>query len=319
MRAEKWRCILGCMASMLTMTALVARAPRLARIGLSLAIAAQAVAIALSLSEELSAGAAIRIAASPQARDQHSRALEEIAAAHLFGAAPAKTRLASAAAVSYAPLVLTGIIATGDPRNGLAIVGTSVESARTIYVGSEAAPGTVLIKVFPLWVVLQRGSERLTLHLTRKDLVAGATRAAYRGVLNEDSAPAPESAGDSGGGPFAMHALPTRPPVSNDAAVLDSFGLAPATTIDGRDGMRIAGTAFNSKTLAALGLHAGDVIVQINGVAIDAQNAPDLNHALQSGNATLTVDRNGDDTSVTLDQSSMADAAALYRQADPDL
>jgi type II secretory pathway component PulC len=303
----------------LTVPALLARAPRLASLVLGVAIAAQAVAIALSLSGELSAGSAVRVAVSAGAHTKHLAALDGITAAHLFGVTPEELKASEARVVSRSPLVLTGTLATGNPHDGFAIVGSSTGTARTIYVGSEAAPGTVLIEVYPKWVVLQRGTERVTLHFPHENLPSGAATPvmAFRG-LSEDSAPASEDS-DSGGA-FVLAAPPSRPHVTDDAAVMRSFGgLLPAKTVDGQDGMQIMGTAITSKALAAMGLHSGDVIVEINGVAVGAPNAPDLIHALQSGNVTLTVERGGEDTSVTLDSSSMADAATAYRQADPDL
>ena len=301
---------------MLTVPALVARAPRIARIVLGVAIAAQAVAIALSLWGDISAGSAADVAANARVRDKQRLALDGITAAHLFGVAPQETKVAAVTAVS-SPLVLTGTLATGDPRNGFAILGSSADRTRTIYVGSEAAPGTVLIKVYPRWVVLKRGDERLTLRFPRDNRMRGGAAGANRMLLAEES-PAPEPT--DGTGAFALPTPLPRPQITNDAAVVRSFGgLVPATTVDGEQGMQIMGTAFNSKALRAMGLRSGDVIVQVNGVAVDAPNAPDLVRALQSGNVTLTVDRRGEDTSVTLDSSSIADAATAYRQADPDL
>lgn len=302
----------------LIVTALLTRGPSLATIVLSLAIVAQAIVIALTLAGEVSADSRARIPVSARVHDPHRAALTDITAAHLFGNPPEDAKADEARTVSRAPLILTGVIATGDPHDGFAIVGTSADSTRAIYVGSEAAPGTVLIKVFPLWVVLQRGPQRLTLRLTRKDLLSGVVRTAFRGIRGGDSEPVPEATDDSGGGVFAMPAALQRPPVTDDAAVLNSFALVSARTVQGQDGMRIAGTAFNKQSLAALGLHSGDVIVEVNGAPIGSPNG-DLNRALRSGSTTLTVDRRGEDTSVMIDATTLASAAAIYRQTDPDL
>jgi len=304
---------------MLTLPALIARGPQLASIVLGVAIAAQALAITLSLAGELSGVSAVGGAASARMYERHHPALKGIMAAHLFGAAPQVMQIA-AAAISSTPLVLTGTLATGNPRDGFAIVGASTDSAHVIYVGSEAAPGAVLLKVFPKWVVLQRGAERVTLRFPRRNRMRGSGSGGgpiYNVLADDESGPSPE---DMGGPAFAVHDPVPRPHLTDDAAVMRSLGgLEPAKTVDGQNGMQIMGTAFNSKALAAMGLHAGDVILEINGVAVDAPNAPDLIHALQSGSVTLTVDRRGEDTSVSLDASSMADAATAYRQADPDL
>jgi type II secretory pathway component PulC len=304
---------------MLGIRALAARGPQLASIVLGVAIAAQAIAIALSLSGELAAGPAVPIAASGRAHEKQPLALAGITAAHLFGAAPQVTNVAAVSPISRSPLVLTGTIASGNPRDGYAIVGTSAATSHVIYVGSEAAPGTVLLKVFPKWVVLQRGDERLILRFPRGNRMrGGGAEPLYDARLEQETSPNPES--DSYGAAFASNDPPPTPQLTDDAAVMRSFGgLVPAKTMDGQDGMQIMGTAFNSKALAAMGLHSGDVIVQINGVAVDAPNAPDIIRSLQAGSVTLTVDRKGEDTSVSVDPSSMAEAATAYRQADTDL
>lgn len=301
------------------LTAVVTRGPQLASIVLGVAIGAQVITIALSLAAEISAGSGVRFTTSARAPNRRLAALDDITAAHLFGVRPTEMKAADASVARRSPLVLTGTLATSDPRNGFAMVGSTAESTHLIYVGSEAAPGTVLMEVYPQWVVLRRGGERLTLHLPREDLMTGGARASYRGgALLSESAPAPETDDSGGGGAFAMSAPLPRPEITDGAAVLRSFSMV-AATVDGQQGMQIAGTAFNRKALAALGLHSGDVILQVNGAPIGSPNG-DLIRAVQSGAATLTVvSRSGDATSVTLDASSMASAAALYRQADPDL
>ena len=304
---------------MLSAPALAAHGPRLASIVLGVAIAGQIAGIALSLSGALAAGSAVGVRASVRAHVNKERTvLAGITSAHLFGAAPQSMTVAEASAASQGPLVLTGTLATNNPRDGFAIVGAA-GATHVIYVGSEAVPGTVLIKVFPKWVVLQRGAERLTLRFHRGGRAGGAGAGPlYTALLDQRSAPNPEDGSDTD--PFAMHDPPPPRHLTDDAAVMQSFGgLSPAKTIDGQDGMQIEGTAFNKAALAAMGLHGGDVIVQINGVAVDAPNAPDLIRALQSGSVSLTVDRKGEDTSVSIDPSTLADAASAFRQADSDL
>lgn len=335
--AHGWRCfILDFMASMLpirphesarqlarrmreklTLPALIARAPTLASAVLGLALVTQAAAIALSLSGEVSAGFVARAAATtrPKLRARHGMLHVDITAAHLFGIAPQMTAT-RASVVSRSPLVLTGIIATADPHDGFAIIGTSATSARAIYVGSEAEPGTVLTEVHPLWVILQRGGERLTLRLPRKDLMAAAGAGARQ---LEGSLPAPEAESDeeNPGGAFELPEPLPKPSIPDGAVVVRAFDLLP-TSVDGEQGMRISGTGLNKKVLASLGLVGGDVITQVNGTPVDAGSGPHIMNAIQSGDVTLTVVKDGQASSVTLDPTSVANAATLYRQADPD-
>lgn len=312
----------------LTLPALAARGPMLVSVVLGIAIAGQAAAIALSLSAEIAVGFGARSTEviGPRTRAKREVPLEDITTAHLFGAAPQVMTAANTRAASRSPLVLTGIIATGDPHDGFAIVGTSVDTARLVHVGSEATPGAVLTEVYPKWVVLERGGERLRLQLPRKDLAGvyggggggGDSGALLAREASVPAAPEGEEDGDSdGGGAFALPAYLSPPPLSNGAAVVRAFALR-FSTVDGQRGERIGGTGLNGKVLAKLGLSPGDVIVQVNGVPVGANNAPNLMDVLQSGNGTLMVERDGEDTSVALDPGSVADAAALFRQADPD-
>jgi len=303
----------------LTFAALTARAPMLASVVLGLAIAAQAAAIALSLSAESGAGSGIRsavpIGARVRVRASGEVRLEEIAAAHLFGVAPQEMTAVDARAVSRSALVLTGIIATADPREGFAIIGASPTRSRAIYVGSEAAPGTVLTEVHPQWVVLQRNGRRLTLRLPTKELTAGGS---VNFLRREDSGPGAATADDSAGGEtFATASRFSPPPLSDSATIVRAFALRLAD-VDGQQGERIGGTGLNRKVLASLGLSPGDVITQINGVPVGAANAPNLLSAIQSGSATLLVVKNGEAASVTLDSGSVASAATLYREVAPE-
>lgn len=296
------------------LAALVARAPTVASVVLGLAIAGQAAGIVLSLSADIAAGTGgrARFPIDGQMNARHQAQLNNIAAAHLFGAAP-QAMTVQARAVDRSPLVLTGIIATSDPHVGYAIVGTSPESTKTIYVGREAEPGTVLAEVYPQWIVLQRGSERLTLRLLRKD--AAGSAGGRVGFALARAAPQPQDDGEPDG-KTPLYLPP--PPISDGAAVLRSFSLR-RTMVDGQQGERIGGSSLNGKVLAALSLSPGDVIVQINGVPVGGPNTPDLMTVLQSGNATLMVVKDGQETSVTIDPNSMAGAAAIFRQTQPDL
>lgn len=305
----------------LTPAALIARAPMVASIVLGLAIVAQAADMALTLSGGMTAGAIARANTTLRARTgaRHGGALADIVSAHLFGIAPQTMTAAGAEVVSRSPLVLTGIIATPDPHVGFAIIGASAAQSRAIYVGSEAAPGTVLVEVHPRSVVLQRGGERLTLRLTRKNLMAGAGDNDVRRLeRSAQLAEAGETDDESNPGEaFAMPAPLAKPPTPDSGVVVRALDLLD-TSVQGERGLRISGTGLNHKVLVSLGLEGGDVITQINGIPVGARNAPDLMDAIQAGDATLTVVKNGDASSVTLDPTSVASAAALYRQADPD-
>lgn len=298
------------------------RAPFIVSVVLGVGIAAQAAVIAVTLLGDFGIASGSGRDPLRTTRDGQGAsalaALNALTRAHLFGVAPnaAATRSAS---VSSAPLVLTGIIATGDPTDGFAILGTSAETTRLFHAGSQAAPGTVLAEVYPERVVLLRGAERLILTLpkTGAAIRLSGELADIRGAA---AAPEPRFASAGGGSGMAEEPPPEslKPPRLSDAsALMRAFSMRPVS-LNGQRGVRIMGTGMNSATLTALGLAPGDVILQINGVAVGSRDAPDLAEALKSGSATLVVNRAGDSTSVTIDSSTAAIAAADYRQASPD-
>lgn len=306
------------------LNAWIARAPLITSLALGIAIAAQAADITLGL---LGGFAAVSTAGPDRMRGGHGperrasalAALNTLTAAHLFGAA-ATQAAARSAGVSRAPLVLTGIIATGDPTDGFAILGTSAESTHVFHAGSQAAPGTIVAEVYPQRVILLRDGERLVLTLPKAVSAPGfdgsgaGIRIAMRFAPGAEVASAAEE--DTVQEPAPGSFRP--PPLSDAGALMRAFSMRPVS-IGGQRGVRIMGTGINSKTLAALGLAPGDVILQVNGVPVGSKDTPNLAEALKSGSATLVVNRDGDATSVTIDPSSAATAAQDYRQVAPDL
>lgn len=298
---------------------LPARAPLVATVVLGLAAATQAVYITVNLLNDAAIGSSSQSTALRAGRSANNGALAlavaEVARAHLFGAAPIEAATASRA-VSRAPLVLTGIIATGDPKDGYAILGSNAATARVFHTGSAAAPGVMLAEVYPQWVVVLRGGERVTLRLPHATDGGQAINVRFERTASRLS----EEVADGGEDGVALpDPSDFKPPRMSDAnTLIRAFSLRPVS-IDGERGVRIMGTGINSTTLSALGLVPGDVIMQINGVAVGSSSTPDLGKALSAGGVTLVVERDGGETSVTIDASSAANAASSYREAAPDL
>ena len=298
---------------------LVARGPFVATVVLGLAVAAQAAYMTRALISDVAIDASSRPGASHSGMSAKSGgmalAAATVARAHLFGSAPIEAAAGSRVA-TRAPLVLTGIIATGDPKDGFAILGSNAATARVFHTGSEAAPGVMLAEVYPQWVVVLRGDERVTLRLPR---ASGGDQAINVRFERAAARPPEEVAdGSDDGVPLPSPSDFKPPPMSAASTLTRAFSLRPVS-IGGERGVRIMGTGINSTTLSALGLAPGDVIMQINGVAIGNRNTPDLGKALSTGGVTLVVNRDGDETSVTIDASSAANAANAYRESAPDL
>jgi general secretion pathway protein C len=298
-------------------TALIGRAPLAVSVLLGLAIAAQVATLASTLLTEAAGMSGAGVTGSERGRQRDSQpltVLNAIRAAHLFGEAEV-TMTAGRAALSRAPLVLTGTIATEDPAVGYAIIGTSATSTHVFHTGSQAAPGILLLEVYPQRVVLLKGEERVVLVLPHGSLGGQAGSVQFAGAR---TALDPETVADDVDTEEETAATEFKPPpISNAATIMRAFALRPVS-IGGERGVRIMGTGLNSKALSDLGLAPGDVILAINGVPVGSPNTPDLSAALKRGGASLMVDRNGEQTSVTIDSGSAAYAAQAYNQQDSD-
>lgn len=296
---------------------LLARAPVATSVVLAVAIAAQAAGIAAALLGETGVISRAESGASGSQRHGHALpmvVLNSVTAAHLFGQAEVPMSAATAT-TSRAPLILTGIIATQDPKDGYAIIGSSAASTHVFHTGSAAVPGVILAEVYPQEVVLLKGKERLTLRLP-KSAITGYVAQSYGGMRTGPSVEVADAADDEGLPPPS----PTdfKPPPASDAnTIIGAFSLRPVS-LGGQRGARIMNTGLNSKTLAALGLAPGDVITEINGSPIGSKDTPNLDQAIRQGGATLTIDRNGDSTSVTIDPTTAATAAQDYRDSTAD-
>lgn len=293
--------------------ALLARAPLVVSALLGLAILLQAATFTSALLAETAGmsrvgGGATDSGHGGQHREPSLTALNAISAAHLFGTA--EVTPSGRTAVSRAPLVLTGTIATENPAEGFAIMGASATRTRVFHTGSQAAPGIRLLEVYPQRVVLLEGERRMVLMLPHGALgnQPGSQLAAARMPQVEEAV-----ADDSDIQGEAPARAFTPPPISNGATIIRALALRPVS-IGGERGVRIMATGLNSRTLSALGLAPGDVIVAVNGMPVGNPHTPDLNEALQQGGASLMVDRNGEQTSVTIDSGSAASAAQAYNQ-----
>src|SRR5215469_5237909 len=132
--SEKWRALF------------FTRGPRVATWVLALALGVQAAMIVTDLAGAGRAPAPGMIAAASRVQ----RAPLDIAAitnTHLFGEAPAAAGNGANAPQTSMPLVLTGVIAANDPRDGLAILGPSVAATKVYAVGDDIPGGARLHSV----------------------------------------------------------------------------------------------------------------------------------------------------------------------------
>jgi general secretion pathway protein C len=221
--------------------------------------------------------------------------------AHLFGAPPPpaapSAQDAATAPRSTIPLVLTGVVAADDPRNGVAVIGPSAQVTKVYAVGDMVPGGATLHSVYVDRVVINRGG-----HL--------------------ESLPLPKQ--------LAPGTMPNSPPPSASVLPLDNPALdrmrrlvadqpgliadimrpQPVYQDNKLNGYRVF-PGRDHQAFTRLGLHPGDLVTAINGTPLDdPARAEEIMHTLDSASdAHVTVVRNGQSQDLVLNMAQVAQEA----------
>jgi general secretion pathway protein C len=214
-----------------------------------------------------------------------------IVEAHLFGDAAENSRAQpandAAAPPTSANLVLTGTIAGADPKRGTAIVKDNGKSA--VYLVGGDVGGASVYAVYVDRVILNRNGKLESLFMPRSTPSAAGS-AQY---ANENSglgkAPVPaDSMADSKRG--LADVVRVGSAVGSDTGQIRGFHIYP-----GKD----------RSAFADAGLHGGDLVVAVNGIPVVEQSRNDGQGAFNvignSARATMTIERFGRTTDVTID------------------
>lgn len=232
--------------------------------------------------------ASVSIATAPRPRPID---VQGIVAAHLFGEAvdDPNAHDATLAQHSAGNLLLTGTLATDDPRTGLAIISDSGKSS--VYrVGDDVADGS-LHSVYRDHVLLSRHGRLQALLLPR---VLPANGGSGAPAATASRAPASRAAaaeeGDS--------------PDERPRSAGDVFRGAGIVASGGKlQGFRIF-PAGDRRTFDESGLRDGDLAVAINGTPLQDQDRRNgqmiFNSMKSSSQATLTIERAGQRQDVTI-------------------
>jgi general secretion pathway protein C len=278
--------------------------PRLTSLVLALLIGVELVQIAVSLF----GGGQVR---SPQPVSMNSaiRAphagfdAQSVISAHLFGIAVADpgSQDPANAPQSTANLLLTGTIATSDPKRGVAII--SDGGPAKVYSVGDNVGGASLHSVYLDRVILDRGGALETLLLPR--LLGPGMRA-------------PPVARRTGGDPRTTAAVDNiRRMVQKDPGLLDQV-MRTVPSYDNAAGRLRGFRAYpgqNRQIFSSLGLKPGDLVTAINGTALDdPQRSQEVFNTIQtSDHVTVTVERGGQKQEISLN------IAQIAAQATKDL
>ena len=195
----------------------------------------------------------------------------------------AASSLAGASGAEASQLRLFGVRAGGE-GGGSAIIGLADGRQLSVGVGEEVEPGLVLREVGPDFVTLGRGQSLSRLTFT--ETPTGA-------------APPPP--------PPSTDQVVTPSPAASPGAVVDPQRLMAQASLRPRiQGLGVNGytvsSAGNASELSAAGLQAGDVILSVNGTAL---NSPQAIGALRgqladAPSAELQYERNGETRTTTI-------------------
>lgn len=225
--------------------------------------------------------------------------VQAIINAHLFGAATApgagETDPNSVAATQMS-LVLVGTIAEADPGRGYAIIGENAASAKVYAVGKTVTGGTKLHSVYPDRAILDRGG-KLEALLLPKQYQGGPGRPVAM------SGPAPDALlGER------LRQLATE----NPAAITEILRPQPVFANGQQRGYRVY-PGRNRQQFTKLGLMPGDLVTSVNGTPLDdpGRGMEILQSMNSATDITVTVERNGQSTQISINNAQVAaDAAA---------
>jgi general secretion pathway protein C len=217
--------------------------------------------------------------------------------AHLFGVAGASGSTETdptAVAATQMNLVLVGTIAHADPQQGYAIVGESSATARVYTVGKTITGGTKLHSVYPDRVILDRGGKLEALLLPKK----------FQGGGMSASRPPPPPDASLG---QQLQDLAAQ----NPAAITEIIRPQPVFANGQQRGYRVY-PGRNRQQFSRLGLMPGDLVTAINGTPLDdpARGMEILQSMNSATEVTVTVERNGQPTQISINNAQVAAEAA---------
>jgi len=264
-------------------SSLLARAPQILTFVLALALAAQLAFIVVAMTSRSRQAAPPPVAALPPPQQLDIGGLVN---AHLFGnAAVQASGDAANAPPSSMPLVLAGVLATEDPKEGMAIIGESAQAAKVVAVGQQVPGGAQLDSVYQDRAIINRGGALEAVFLPRQS--GGGI------VASAPPPPAPMVSAAPQGNEAMVERM--RKLVNDDPGMLSQV-MRPQPVFAGGEmkGFRVYPGA-NRQAFSRMGLRAGDMVTAINGTPLnDKDRAQEIFGTLSSStDARVTITRNG--------------------------
>ena len=221
---------------------------------------------------------------------------DSIAEAHLFGESSADATPAPVETVN-APdtrmnLQLRGTVATDDASQAHAIIADGTGKENVFFIDDPIPGGAVLHQVLPDRVILNRGGILETLRLPQQSVGGTAARPRTGSAANRAARALPTNVQNLMGQNAARFSDIVRPQPYMPNGQLQGYRVYP-----GRD----------RRAFASLGLRPGDLVTEINGMALNnpAQGMEAFSTLSDATQVTLTLERNGQPVSLSVDVSQL--------------
>jgi len=274
----------------------LSRAPQIVTFLLALALAAQLAFIVVGMTGRSRQTAPATVASGPSVP---SLDIGGLVNAHLFGNAVVQSTNGDGANAppSSMPLVLAGVLATDDPKEGMAIIGESAVAAKVVAVGQQVPGGALLHSVYNDRAIIDRNGALEAVMLPRRST----------GTMSGQPPPPPPVAAT--GNDAMLERM--RKLVNDDPGVIGQV-LRPQPVFAGGKmrGFRVYPGA-NRQAFARIGLRAGDLVTAINGTPLDDKDrAQEIFSTLNSStDARVSVTRNGRQQELVLNLAQIASEA----------
>jgi general secretion pathway protein C len=226
--------------------------------------------------------------------------IDRIVEAHLFGKesaeAPVQVVEQEDAPDTQLSLELRGTITATEEQSALAIIAERGGAERVYFIGDAVPGGASLHAVQFDRVLLRRGGRLEALRLPRSEDSPAARRAA-----SQPGASVPRTASQP------ARAASVQEIVQQSAAGLTEVIRPQPVFKDGRQqGYRVY-PGRQRQQFAQLGLRPGDLITQINGMALDdpARGMEIFRSLADATSVTVTIDRNGETEMLTLNTATL--------------
>lgn len=243
---------------------------------------------------------------APNARRQRVD-ISQVVNWHLFGAPSAAPATAASGPID-APetrlnLILRGVLSSHDPENARAIIAEPNGNENFFKIGSALPGGAELTEIYADRIILMRAGRHETLRLPKEGLEGAVNSApgARRGANAEAANIAPVQGIEPSDNAGELLGHYRDQVADNPRALLDLARPVPFNDANGFAGFRLF-PGNNPALFEQLGLQPGDLVKEVNGIALDnpMRGAEVIQGLRESGQLSMRIMRGGQEINLAV-------------------